>query len=88
MQMFQNQLAHDLDVSSTKTQSFFEKLIQGMDTAVQATIRKMGLTVRAMESDAANLSEVSQSERSKYIPKRLHDWLTCGRMSTKPTLIP
>lgn len=57
MQMFQNQLAHDLDVSSTKTQSFFEKLIQGMDTAVQATIRKMGLTVRAMESDAANLSE-------------------------------
>lgn len=69
-QMFQDQLMHDLEVSSTKTQSFFEKLVQGMDTAVQSTISKICLTVRAMESDAGNLSEVSPSGRSRCTPKR------------------
>ena len=87
-QMFQDQLMHDLEVSSTKTQSLFEKLVQGMDTAVQSTISKIGLTMRAMESDAGSLSEVSPSGEAGVPPSALHVWLTCGRMSKKPTSIP
>lgn len=86
-QMFKDQLMHDLEVSSTKTQSFFEKLVKGMDTVVQSTLSKMGSTVRAMDSDAVNLSEVSQSARSRRTSMRPHVWLTGRRMSTKPTLI-
>lgn len=63
-QMFQDQLIHDLDVSSSKTQSTFERFIKGMETAVESTLSRIGLTVRAMESDAASVSEVSQSGRS------------------------
>lgn len=69
-QMFQDQLVYDLEASSAKTQSFFEKLVKGVDTAVQSTLTKMGLTVRAIESDAASLSEVSQSGRSRCTPTR------------------
>ena len=69
-QLFQDQLMHDLEASSAKTQSVFEKLVKGVDTAVQLTLTKMGLTVRAMESDAASLSEVSQSGRSRCTPTR------------------
>ena len=86
-QMFQDQLIQDLEVSSTKVQSFFDKLVKGMDTAIQATLSKVGLTLRAMDSDAASLSQVSQFERSKCNPKRAHFWLTCGSMYTKPTSI-
>ncbi|KAF6230869.1 hypothetical protein HO173_010985 [Letharia columbiana] len=56
-QMFQDQLMHDIEVSSTKTESFFEKLVKGMDTAVQSTLSKMASTVRAMDLNAASLSE-------------------------------
>lgn len=71
-QMFQDQLMHDIEVSSTKTESFFEKLVKGMDTAVQSTLSKMASTVRAMDSNAANLSEVSENGRSRCTPKRPH----------------
>ena len=60
-QMFQDQLNRDLEASSTKMQSFFEKLVKDIDTAVQSTLSKLGSKVRAMDSDAATLSEVSQS---------------------------
>ena len=72
MQIFQDRVAHDFEVSSTKTQSFFEKLVIGMEAAVQSTLSKIGLTVSAMESDAANLSEVSRFGRSRYTRKRLY----------------
>ena len=60
MQIFQDQVTHEIEVSSTKTQSFFEKLVIGMDAAVQSMLSKLGSTMSAMESDAANLSKVSQ----------------------------
>ena len=66
MQMFQDQVAHEIEVSSTKTQSFFEKLVIGMDAAVQSMLSKIGLTMSAMESDAANLSKVSRFGRIRY----------------------
>lgn len=69
-QMLQDQLVHDLEALSTKTQSFFEKLVKGVDAAVHSTLSKFGLMVRAMESDAASLSEVSQSGRNRWTPKR------------------
>lgn len=74
-QMFEDQLKHDLEaleVSFTEKQSFLEKLVKSIDTAVQSSLSSIGLTVRAIESDAASLSEVSQSGRSRYISKRLH----------------
>ena len=59
-QMFQDQLNRDLEISSKDTQSFFERLVKDVDTAVQSTLSKIGSKVRAMDSDAATLSEVSQ----------------------------
>ena len=62
MQIFQDQVTHEIEVSSTKAQSFFEKLVIGMDAAVQSMLSKIGSTLGTMESDAANLSEVSRLE--------------------------
>ena len=60
MQIFQEQVTQEIQVSSSKTQSFFEKLVIGMDAAVQSMLSKLGSTMSAMESDAANLNEVSR----------------------------
>lgn len=86
-QMFQDQLRHDLELSSKKTQSFIEWLAKGMDT-IESTLSNLGSKVKAMDSDAATLSEVSYSERLFFFSKRPQVWLTSGRMSTKQTLIP
>ena len=59
MQIFQDQVTHEIEISSNKTQSFFEKLVISMDAAVQSMLSKLGSTMSAMESDAANLSKVS-----------------------------
>ena len=58
MQIFQDQVTRDIEASTTKTQSFFEKLVKGMDVAVQSMLGKIGATLRDVESDAASLSEV------------------------------
>ena len=60
MQMFQDKVTQEIEVSSTRTQSFFEKLVIGMDAAVQSMLSKVGLTMSAIESEAANLSKVSR----------------------------
>ena len=88
MQMFQDQVTQEIEISSTKTQSFFEKLVQGTDAAVQSMLRKIGSTMSAMESDTASLSEVSEPGRSRCTPKRASVWLTCIRMFIKQTSIP
>lgn len=88
VQMSKDRLMHDLEVSSAESQSFFEKLIKRMDTTVQLAISKIGSTVRAVESVAASLSEVSKSGRGRCGPKHSHLSLTCGRTFTKPTSIP
>ena len=72
MQIFQDQVAHEIEVSSTKTQSFFQKLVIGMDAAVQSMLSKIGSKMSAIESDAARLSKVSRSGRVTYSPKRLY----------------
>ena len=64
MQIFQDQVTHEIEISSTETQSFFEKLVIGMNVAVQSMLSKLGSTMSAMESDAADLSKVSRFERS------------------------
>ena len=88
MQIFQDQVTHEIEVSSTETQSFFKKLAIKMDAAVQSMLSNIGATMSAMESDATNLSKVSRFERSIYPSKRLYVWLTSVRTSAKPTLIP
>ena len=87
VQMFKSQLMHDLEISSSKTQSYFEKLVKGMDSAVQSTISKMSSVIRAAETDAANMSEVSPSGRSQCVQKRADICLSCGRMSVEPMSI-
>ena len=67
VQMFKKQLMQDLEISSSKTQSYLEKLLKGMDSAVQSTINKMSSVIRAAETDATNMSEVSPSVRSRYV---------------------
>ena len=62
VQMFKRQLMHDLETSSSKTLSYFEKLVKGMDSAVQSTISKMSSVIRAAETDAADMSEVSHPD--------------------------
>lgn len=69
-QMFQDQLTHDLELSSSKTQSFIEWLAKGMET-VQTTLSNLGSKVKAMDSDAATLSEVSQFGRLYFIQSAL-----------------
>ena len=59
MRIFQEQVTHEVEISSTKTQSFFEKLTKGMDVTVQSILSKFSSKMSAMESDAAALSEVS-----------------------------
>ena len=88
VQMFQNQVTRDIEASSTKTHSFFEKLVSGVDVAVQSMLSKMGSTLRGMESDASILSEVSQSRKNIFTTKRLSAWLTRWRMFAKPTRNP
>ena len=61
MQMFQDQVTHDIELSSKKTQSLFEQLIKGMDAAVQSVMQKMGSALSIIQSDTANISEVSRS---------------------------
>lgn len=63
-QMFQDQLMHDIEISSTKTRSFTEKLVKGVDTAVQLMLSKMASTVKAMDEDATTLSEVSEESHA------------------------
>lgn len=70
-QMFQEQLNRDLEASSTKVQSFFEKLVADFDTAVQSALGKIGSRMKAMDSDAAILSEVSQSGSMSSFQKAL-----------------
>ena len=87
VQMFKRQLMHDLETSSSRTQSYFEKLVKGMDSAVQSTISKMSSVIRAAEADAANMSEVSLSGRNQCVQKRADVCLSCGRMSVEPVSI-
>lgn len=57
-QMFQKQLMQDLEAASTKTQTFFERLLTSMDTAVSTTMSKMSSRVKDIELDTESLSEV------------------------------
>lgn len=86
MQMFQDQVTHEIEVSSTKTQSYFEKLVKGMDTAAQSLLSTIGSRLSAMQSDAATLSGVSRCIRSRCISGRPHVWLTYFRMYIEPML--
>ena len=67
MQIFQDQVTHEIEISSNKTQSFFEKLVISMDAAVQSMLSKLGSTMSAMESDAADLSKVSPLKEARIL---------------------
>lgn len=88
MQIFQDRVTREIEVSSTRTQSLFEKLVTGMESAVQSMLSEISSKLSAMESEAANLSKVSRLGRSTFLPESLYVWLTCIRTSGKPVLIP
>lgn len=58
----------DIELSSTKAQSFFEQLMQSMDMAVQTTLSKVASVTRGVESDVANMSNISFLRRGGVEP--------------------
>ena len=59
-QDFQDQLLQDLDSSTAKAQSFLERLVRSMDTAVQTAVSKVTTVTKDIEASTARLSEVSK----------------------------
>ncbi len=55
---FQEQLTQDLDASTAKAQSFIERLVRSMDSAVQIAMGKLASVTTEIEADTARLSEV------------------------------
>jgi hypothetical protein len=58
-QDFQSQLLQDLDISTAKAQSFLERLVKSMETALQSAMGKVTSATRDIEADTARLSQVS-----------------------------
>lgn len=56
-QGFQDQLVHDLEASTAKTQTLLERLVKSMDTAVQSAMSKMVSATKDIESGTARLSQ-------------------------------
>lgn len=59
---FQAQLLLDIDVSTAKAQSFLERLVKSMDTAVQTAMSKVSTATKNIEANTARLSEASECE--------------------------
>jgi len=59
---FQDELMQDLDASTEKAQSFLQRLVASMDTAVQTAMSKVISATREVESETAHLSQVSTLE--------------------------
>lgn len=62
---FQEQLMQDLDASTEKAQSFLQRLVVSMDTAVQTAMSKVISATREVESETAHLSQVSIREKDQ-----------------------
>lgn len=56
---FQTQLLHDLESSYASTQTYFHKLIDTLDSAVQTVITRITSAAKIVESDVHSLSNVS-----------------------------
>ena len=59
-QDFQSQLLQDLDISTAKAQSFLERLVKSMDTAVQLAMGKVTSATKDIEANTARLSQVNR----------------------------
>ena len=60
---FQDQLMSDLERSSAKTQSYIEKLSNGLASTLDVVLSKVRITTSAIESQMGNLSDVSLSPK-------------------------
>ena len=78
--MFQEQLTQDLDASTAKAQSFIERLVRGMDAAVQIAMSKLASVTIEIEADTARLSEVCVFDATQ-LP---NPYLMFARMSARP----
>lgn len=56
---FHTQLLHDLESSNALTQTYFHKLIDTLDSAVQTVIARITSAAKIVESDVHSLSNVS-----------------------------
>jgi len=65
-QSFKEQLLRDLEESSTKAQTWLDKVIRGMDSALQATLSKVSSAAKGAEYDVTSLGKVSRLELSYY----------------------
>ena len=55
---FQDQVSKDLETSHDQTLSFLERLLKGMDTAVQGAIGKVVAATTDLESETASMADV------------------------------
>lgn len=76
---FQEQLTQDLDASTAKAQSFLERLVKSMDTAVQIAMGKLVSMTTEIETNTARLSEVCILDATQ-VP---NTYLTFARMSAR-----
>jgi len=56
---FQTQLLHDLEMSNAAAQTYFQKLIETLDGAVQTVVAKIVNAAKTVEADVQSLSQVS-----------------------------
>lgn len=90
---FQDRLLHDINSSTQNAQSFLERVVRGMDAAVQGAMGRILSAVTEIESRTAGLAQVcTWSGREDYVrelirsrmsTKRIAIRKTCGKMSTK-----
>ena len=61
-QAFQDQLMRDLESSTARMHSYFERMMSGLDSAFQATLSKVKSTMTAVQSDMGSLSKVRYTQ--------------------------
>ncbi|KAL9637662.1 MAG: hypothetical protein Q9164_002067 [Protoblastenia rupestris] len=63
-QAFQDQLMRDLESSTARMHSYFEKMMSGLDSAFQATLSKVKSTMTTIQSDMGSLSKSVNAARA------------------------
>lgn len=59
VEAFQTQLLRDLKISNAAAQTYFQKLMETLDGAVQTVIGKITTAAKIVEADVQDLSHVS-----------------------------
>ena len=64
VESFQRHLLQDLEKSSKETESYFTRIVKKVDSAVQKVLGNLSSTVKIIETEVGDLSEVSLGMRN------------------------